>query len=192
MLTVSRSNIYLICPYIALAAVSHRRNEDIKFTFGADLRGLSFPHHPSYCWRLERQDAINQCLLFCSVERLWVTHLPNGLLWPGAYLTGIGPASEHWFPQLIASRAEAGVCVCVSVGVGLANNRSINNDERLSIDSRRSLAGFCRLVNKQERKTQSSRLRLVKILRDYGDDIDVMDPGDEPGLLVVAASCRLA
>lgn len=96
MLTVSWSNIYLICPYIALVAVhhlSHRRNEDIKFTFGADLQGLSFPHHPSYCWRLERQDAINQCLLFCSVERLWVTHLPNGLLWPGAYLTGIGPAS---------------------------------------------------------------------------------------------------
>ncbi|ROJ92242.1 Astrotactin-2 [Anabarilius grahami] len=39
---------------------------------------------------------------------------------------------------------------------------------------------------------QTSAWRALKILRDYEDDIDVMDPGDEPGLLVVAASCQLA
>lgn len=59
-----------------------------------------------------------------------------------------------------------------TVCVDPTNNRSVRNAKRLSIDSRRSLVGICRLVNKQERKLQPSRVgraqtRAYSMLRRY-------------------------
>lgn len=54
------------------------------------------------------------------------------------------PTTSHCF-----SRRRRYLCVCL----GLTAYSSVDNNEKLAIDSRRSPAGVCRYVNKQESQT---------------------------------------